>query len=30
VERVPEERDVKKVFTDIPVGEKGDGKPRKF
>jgi hypothetical protein len=29
VERVPEERNVKKVFKDIPEGEKDGGKPRK-
>jgi len=29
VERVPEEKNVKKVFKDIPEGEKDGGKPRK-
>jgi hypothetical protein len=29
VERVPEERIVKKVFKDIPEGEKDGRKPRK-
>jgi hypothetical protein len=28
VERVPDERNVKKVFKDIPEGEKDGGKPR--
>jgi hypothetical protein len=29
VERLPEERAVKKVFKNIPEGERSGGKPRK-